>query len=372
MQKDAVSEGLSPAFSESPIVIVTAVSDEYLAYFAVTLQSIVEQSSKKFFYDIVVLGTELSRQGIERTEILVAGRENFSIRFVDVSDVLSRYNFPVEQVYKPIIYARFLIPELMCRYDRAVYIDADMIFLDDIAMLYDNPFGDTLLLAVRDTGMLAWYHMPDSKEKRYIDKKLHLKYPDSYFNSGLIVFNIQKFNKTYQSTFLLRYAESKSWRWRDQDVFMTLCDGKVGLLQQEWNVLLPYFRNDMQMLLQVGQFELAKEYQVALTHPKALHFIGTGFLFLENPPMYADQFWRLARGTANYEMLLQRALLFTMQRSTKSIEGLSKFSFMLGQETVRKTLSLFENGELGFRYILKFAQRWLQFKLRHCKKWANS
>lgn len=350
---------------------MTAVSDEYLLYFTITLQSIIERSVKTSFYDIVVLGSKLSYHGMERLKLLITDQKNFCIRFIDVSDTLSKYNLPIEQVYKPIIYARLLIPELLHHYSRAIYIDADIVLCDDIAKLYHYPFDENLLLAVKDTGMIAWYHMPNSKEKKYIDKELKLKYPDCYFNSGLIVFNIPKFGKEYQSDFLLQYAESKQWRWRDQDVFMTLCDGRIGLLPQEWNVLLPYFRNDMQMLLQAEQFELAKKYQTALAQPKVLHFIGTSFLYLEAPPIYAEQFWKLARKMEIYEMLLQRAFLFTVRKGPESVKCFSKFSFESRERVLQETLDLFEDGELGFRYIIKCIKGWLSFKLfktKSCRK----
>ncbi|MCI8479103.1 MAG: hypothetical protein HFE97_12355 [Oscillospiraceae bacterium] len=358
---------LSPFFPELPIAIVTAVSEEYLTYFVVTLASIIKHSTAETFYDVVVLGSHISHQSEERVKALVAKHQNFHVRFLEVSDILKQYSFPVEEVYKPIIYARLLVPELLRNYNRAIYIDSDMIFMEDISTLYQEPFDDKLLLAVRDTGMLAWYYAPNSKEKEYIDKKLRLKCPDLYINSGLIVFNILEFCKKYSAAFLLRYAASQRWRWRDQDVLMTLCDTRIGLLSQEWNVLLPYFRDDLQLLRQAGQFDLAQEYQTAVKYPKVLHFIGTGFLSLETPPVHAERFWEIARKTEGYEIILYRALAFTTRKSPEFIREFSKINFNIYRNCLEVILSMFENGEFGFRVILKFIKKWILFKYRKLK-----
>ena len=352
-----------PAFDYRLVAVATAVSEEYLPYFNVTLQSIIEHSDAKRNYDIIILGDNLTDDSKKKTRKLIADVQNFSVRFMEVSDFLSQYDLPIEEQYKPIIYARFMFPDLMQLYEKVVYIDADVILMDDIAKLYDTDLKDNLLVGVRDTGMLAWYHTPGNPERAYIDNELKLRNPDSFFNSGVIVFNIPLFHNTFSTKYLFKYATSRFWKWRDQDVFMTLCDGKIGHADQGWNVLVPYFRDEIGMLDDGACFELKKQYLTALKNPKLVHFIGNGFLSLSPAPPWSEYFWVYAKKTKFYDLLVNRAIELTNRN--RGIVVCDNHSVPITPYAYRdEVLHQFRQREIGLRYVLKYIKAWTLGKLK--------
>lgn len=353
---------VEPAFTENIVAVSSAVSNEYLPYLNVTIQSIIDNSVEENNYDIVILCEQVSVEDKQKARSLIKGWENFSIRFLNVDDYLSQYDLPVETQYKPIIYARLMLPELMQKYERVVYIDADTILMDDIAKLYKCDLGENLLCAVRDTGMLAWYHTPGNPEREYIDHVLKLKKPDDFFNSGVIVFNIPLFHKEFSTRFLFEYSTSRFWKWRDQDVFMTLCDGRIGHVEQSWNVLVPYFRNEVDMLEDGALSELKEKYLDALENPKLVHFIGNGFLSLSPAPSWGEYYWIYAKKTKYYDELIDRAITFTKRNDYAPAVERNAYDY---REIV---LGQFQRKEIGFKYILKYLKAWVRGKLLHTKE----
>lgn len=351
---------LYPAFRSNNIAVASAVSEEYFPYICVTIQSIIDTSSSNNNYDIIILGEHISAGNKEVVRDLIKGHSNFSVRYIEISEFLSQYDLPVEEQYKPVIYARLTLPEIMQKYEKVVYIDSDVVLTTDIAKLYATDVRGYLLAAVRDAVMIAWYHTPGNPEYEYIHDVLKLRHPDQYFNSGVIVFNIPEFGRQFSTEFLFEYATSRFWKWRDQDVFMTLTDGKVKLLGQEWNVLVPYFRDELQILEDGGQYELKKRYIEAVNHPNLIHYIGCSFLSLNPKPLKLEIFWKYALKTPVFDELLQRALAKTCQNNIVADSG------MIAEYQFRDlVLNQYKDGKIGFRYILKYTKAWLGYKL--CK-----
>ena len=141
---------------------------------------------------------------------------------------------------------------------------------------------------------------------------------------------------------------------------MTLTDGKVKLLGQEWNVLVPYFRDELQILEDGGQYELKKRYIEAVNHPNLIHYIGCSFLSLNPKPLKLEIFWKYALKTPVFDELLQRALAKTCQNNIVADSG------MIAEYQFRDlVLNQYKDGKIGFRYILKYTKAWLGYKL--CK-----
>jgi len=352
-----------PAFESNNVAVACAVSNEYFPYACVTIQSIIENSSSFNNYDIIILGENISGTNKAVAQELIDGHINFSIRYIEISEFLSQYDLPIEEQYKPIIYARLTLPDIMQEYEKVVYIDSDVVLTTDIAELYATNIDGYLLAAVKDAVMIAWYNTPGNPEYEYIHDVLRLKHPERYFNSGVIVFNIPVFHSRFSTEFLFEYATSRFWKWRDQDIFMTLVDGNVKLLGQEWNVLVPYFRDELKILDAGGQYELKKQYIKAVENPKLVHYIGCGFLSFYPRPQKFGVFWKYALDTPVFDEIWERALKKTAQNNTVvNSEIVSEEQF---KEIV---LVQYRDGKIGFQYILKYARAWFKYKMWERKK----
>lgn len=298
-------QDLSPRF-DNKTAIVLSFNEFFAPYASVTLQSIVEFSSPNSTYDIILLndGMDIRTKNMLLTPF--AGRKNFSVRFVDCRAFFAGKQLHVERGYAPVIYYRLSLPTILSAFEKIIYLDSDIIMNSDVALLYSYELGDNLIAGVRDLPMIAWGSIRSNPEHENIYDKLKLSDPMAYINSGMLICNVAKFNEELPFASIIDYVTSHQLRWMDQDVFNKLCDGKILLLPQEFNVITSA-RDDAEIIRSSKCPELIFDHRTAMENPKIIHFIGCSFLYIDNPTYWCQNYWRLARKTPYYELLQMRA-----------------------------------------------------------------
>lgn len=300
-----IHQNLSPKF-ETKIAIALSFNEYFAPYAGVTLQSIIEFSSPENTYDIFALHDGLDERTKNMLRAPFEGLENFSIRFIDSRATISSGGFHVERGYTPITYNRVALPHILHQFERIIYLDADLIMNTDVAELYDYKLGPNLVAGVRDIPMIAWASDLKNVEFENMIEYLKLSEPYNYINAGVTIFNVTRFNEELPLWKVVEYISSRKLRWQDQDAINKLCEGKILVLPQEYNVITS-LRNDAQIIRESNCPELIFEWRQAMESPKVLHFIGKSFLHVHNPPYYIQNYWKLARKTPYYELLQLRA-----------------------------------------------------------------
>ena len=165
---------------EIPIFFST--DDNYVPFLTVALHSIVENASKEYDYKIIILNSELKEESVK--QILAFENENFKVEFADVNkkikDVAKNMTLGLRDYYSNSIYYRIFIPSLFPDYDKALYLDADIIILDDVAKSYnfDTIAPDQDYLNYLCRGKVKYIHkgwdkMP-MEDNDFSDDDLHL------------------------------------------------------------------------------------------------------------------------------------------------------------------------------------------------------
>ncbi len=310
-----VSEGnsdrklLQPAFGKNNIALAFSVSNEYVPYLTVTLESIIDHMQQEHNYDILILEDDLTYDSKNMLRKAYGIYENVSIRFIDISYYLSKYTLYTWGWYRPIMYGRLLLPTLLQNYEKVLYLDCDLILLTDVAELFQTKMNETeLIAAVRDVGMINTYHIPGAREKDYFEKDIRLKNPDGYINSGVILFHIQPFNKKYTAKQIFDHAASRQWMWQDQDIIMTLFEGHIRYLDQAWNVMIQSEDTSPDLMGPYAPAEIQKAYREARNAPKLIHYIANKHLWLDPLPDLFAYYWKYAKKSPFYEVILFRAI----------------------------------------------------------------
>ena len=132
------------------IPIFFAIDDGYIPFFAVALKSLIENSSKENMYVIKVLYVNISEENQAR--IKKFEQENVSIEFVNLNYYINKVKDQLytRDYYTQSTYFRLFIPELYPQYDKALYLDGDIVVLSDVANLYNIDLGDNLVAATPD------------------------------------------------------------------------------------------------------------------------------------------------------------------------------------------------------------------------------
>ena len=336
--KQSLSEiqNTKPAFASNNIAIALAANEEFVPYMDTTLLSIMENSSVEYNYDVIILTQDISAATKDIIEEQFVGYKNLSIRYIDPSALIDDYEFYVRGHFSKETYYRLVLPELLPNYDKILYLDSDMIVNADVAKLYKEDIQDYLLAACHDADTAGLYNGFEEDKKDYTDNILKLKEPYQYFQAGTILFNLDKFRKTYSTKEILDFANAEEWQLLDQDILNKLCEGKVKYVDMSWNVMVDYAGIRIKEIISKAPKWLNDLYMESRKNQRIIHYAGP-----EKPWFYPEmdqghEFWKVARKTPYYE-----TMLFRMSVNSAKLEA-------------EKTASVRNNGNIivgGFNCI---------------------
>lgn len=213
------------------IPIFFAVDDGYCPFLAVAIQSMIDNSTPENHYSIKVLNTDISREN--KNKISKYKRENISIEFVDLNYYIRKVKDKLytRDYYSKTTYFRLFIPNLYPQYDKALYLDSDIVILDDIANLFDTDLGDNLVAAAPDD--VIQFH---PVFQTYAEKVVGVADYHRYFNAGVLLMNLHQLRRfKFQEKFVYLLDKVKFSVAQDQDYLNRLCKGRVKLVDRTWN-----------------------------------------------------------------------------------------------------------------------------------------
>ena len=299
-------ERFKPAFAEHNIAIALAANDYFVPYLAATLASVAAHADDGKNYDILVLSGDIRPENRKRLAQVTAGRKNFSIRYLNPAPLLSGYHFYMKGHFSIETYYRLVLPELLPDYDKVLYLDSDLVVEEDVARLYEEDVKGYLLAAARDADTAGLYNGFEPDKKRYTDKVLRLKRPYDYFQAGVVLFHLEAFRKAYTTEKILRFAAKRKWQLLDQDVLNKLCEGRVKYVDMSWNVMVDYNGIRISQIIRLAPQWLNRMYIQARKHPKVIHYAGPQKPWIYPEMDFGERFWKYAKETPFYEMMLYR------------------------------------------------------------------
>jgi len=144
---------IRPAFGERNLPVVMAIDGNYIPYLRIVLRSILASTTSRNL-DVIVLHNGLDRQRLDAVAEGFSGNPRLSIRFVDVSNAVASIGFSeYRESYHLSVAACFklLAPELLTGFDRAIYLDIDLVVHRDLGELFDTDLGDAVFAGVSGT-----------------------------------------------------------------------------------------------------------------------------------------------------------------------------------------------------------------------------
>jgi lipopolysaccharide biosynthesis glycosyltransferase len=137
-------------------------------------------------------------------------------------------------------YARFFIGEIASAASRALYLDADTLPLQPVDELMELDLGGAVIAAVRDEYIPTFSSHPAMARHRV--RRSDLSRP--YFNSGVLVIDIEKWNRLRVSRRASAYLREVAGtvEYVDQDALNVALRGRWAELGAEWNVGRYWYR----------------------------------------------------------------------------------------------------------------------------------
>ena len=291
-----MGQAIQPAFKVNNIPVVFATDFNFIPYLGSAIQSLVENSSLKNNYDIVILYADINEQNIK--QLASTSKNNVSIRFYDMSKLMDGYKdkWYTRCNWSKAVYYRFFIPKIFSRYEKVLYLDADIVILCDIAELYNIELGDNLIGAVPD--IPRQYH--SDSYKNFINNVIGIKC-DQYFNNGILSLNIAKIERNnFLDTCIKTLSTLDNPAYLDQDVFNYIFKNRVKYFHNKYNFNWSLI-NSGEDLDKILPLETYRRYREASKCPKIIHYAGSYKPWKQPWLRYSGYFWKYACQTIFYK-----------------------------------------------------------------------
>lgn len=185
------------------VSVVVASDYAFAMPLTVTICSVLQTLGPGVRLDLHVIDVGIGAAG--RARLRESWRdERLTVHWHSV-DPLALKNLPVSDHLTPAAYARLFAPRLLpAELGKVIYLDSDLLVLEDLAALWAEPMGDAACLAVPDLGC-PWVDcaatLPNyARCRQYLS--VHLAIPNyrdvgmapdaPYFNSGVMVMNLDQ------------------------------------------------------------------------------------------------------------------------------------------------------------------------------------
>lgn len=275
--------------TDNIVRIFYAIDSRFVNYALVSIKSLIDHINYDRKYHIHILHTGIE-QKLQNKILRLKTTDKVEITFEDVTDYVEtvKDKLPVRDYYSLSTYYRIFISEMFPFYNKALYIDADTIVLDDVAKLYDTDMGGYYLAGTRDSVVTD---IPAASE--YVEKCLGIDH-NLYFCAGVVLMNCEAFRDHFILDKFIQLVHSYTFKVaQDQDYLNVILKDHILFVNRRWNV------------------EMATEVKIPFTDFGILHYN-----FAQKPWHYRDSkygfvFWQYAKETEVYDEILEELNSYT-------------------------------------------------------------
>lgn len=316
------------------IPIFFSVDNNYIKFMAVTIQSLIENSSENYVYNLRVLYTDISNENMERIKKM--SKDNIKIEFVDLNYYIDRIKDKLytRDYYSKSTYFRLFLPNLYPNYEKILYLDSDIVILDDVAKLYNINIKNCLLGAATEETAIYTQEI-----KNYAKRVIGVSDNKHYFNAGILLMNLKELRDFgLQEKFLYLLEKNIYSVAQDQDYLNRMCKGRVKYINQMWNKSPAPIKN------------------VNINKIKIIHYTLARKPWHNDSVLYSEYFWKYAKKTEFYEEILEIKKNYTQEQikedeeKTKKLFELAEFETeCVGYDRGPRSYSKIKNTILNLR-----------------------
>lgn len=221
-------------------------------------------------------------------ELEKAGTEDFAV------EIIRRDELPVDpetislvRHVSPTAIFKFFIPELFPALDKILYLDSDILILDDLASLWEEDVSGVYAAVVCDNQTI-------------IGHEGHLKWlgfaHEKYFNSGVMLLNLDKMRNDEITSRLMEYRISGKNRFMDQDALNVVFDNCVRFVPVRYNCLNWLFLTCTldQLRECFGESQIGQTVEQTMDIAAVLHIGGSEKPWLCELPYYTPLYRKYA------------------------------------------------------------------------------
>ena len=186
------------------IHVAFTIDNNYSLYATLAINSILRNNTSNSNYTFYIVETDLTDKNIKKMKDFVEKRGH-KIEFIDVdpSIVDKGHDFFDSEQWagrlNNIALARILLPDLLPKnLNKVLYLDADIMVCGDLLKLYNTKLGNYPLAMAKDP---------------WVSDYTFIKMPKAYYNSGVILMDLNLWRKYNITKKLLNYVDKNFIRF---------------------------------------------------------------------------------------------------------------------------------------------------------------
>lgn len=184
-----------------------------------------------------IIASELHEKHLEKLEILA--KDNLVDIHIYIIDTTRFKELPTQEYFPISMYYRLILP-LILQKGTILYLDADIICLQNIEEIFQTSLEKFSIAAVLD--------IETTGEKRSYALNLPI---NTYFNSGVLLIDVDQWNQENALGKLMDILSNKDieLQYPDQDALNVVFQGKVHYLPAKWNRIAIVNQSDIKTKL---------------------------------------------------------------------------------------------------------------------------
>ncbi len=245
-----------------PITICLSSDNNYAQHGAVVIESILANHHTQTPIAFHYLDGGISDENKTKLQQVVDKYDHVQLTFHTMGNAYQE--FFVDRHISHAAYYRLKIDQILPHTDKAIYLDTDIVVLDDIELLWNTNLEDHALAAVEDVGL----------RKKIAETKKRLDMPSDahYINSGILIMNLVVWREKQIGEAILDYLTTHpNLPYHDQDALNAVLWNDTLLLHPRWNtykgIFHYYYKKNRTDFLPPLFIEAAK-------NPAIIHFTG--------------------------------------------------------------------------------------------------
>jgi lipopolysaccharide biosynthesis glycosyltransferase len=244
----------------TPIDVACAADARYLAHGAAMLHSVASVDHGGALRIHFLHGSDIPAGDLDALERMLAGAgASLSRHAIDEAAIAG---LPDWGRIPTTMWYRIMLPELLGQTERVLYLDIDTLVLDSLGPLWELELDDSYLAAV--TNVPERHMMGHAAE-------LGLPGPEAYFNSGVLLMNLELMRREGSSAALRECALTRREQllWPDQDTLNLVLGDRRRELHPRWNLM-----NSIRSFPWSEELLGAEAVAEAVADPAIVHFEG--------------------------------------------------------------------------------------------------
>ena len=239
------------------INLLFATDQNYIQHVCVVLASVFENNKNESFKIYYIIDELPAESKNKLVSFVNSYKSEIEFIFIDGSkfdSMVTTHHFSKG------VYYRLMMAELI-KEDKILYLDADLVVLENIAKLYETDLEDNYLAAVINPNF-----------NRH--NELLMNHYSKYFNCGVLLVNLNLWskNKVFEKSIEYMRINKSNIQLADQDVLNAIVDGNWKEISPIYNQQAVFFENDENIY--INEFD-DKEIKLTKTCPIIVHFSGS-------------------------------------------------------------------------------------------------